>query len=169
MPSASYISSTSYAGQTPIATAIPPPREGGSGGGRADKERGPGQDTHWSTPLPPPLHAGEAAASSSWINLVERWFAELTNRKLRRSAHRSVIELEADIRKWINEWNKRPKPFVWTKTADEILDHLAAYCRRINNSEHYDRAVGDSATSARCLNTPPDLPNRAYKLLIWTL
>jgi transposase len=47
-------------------------------------------------------------ASSSWLNLVERWFAELTNRKLRRSAHRSVTELEADIRKWISEWNKDP-------------------------------------------------------------
>jgi transposase len=74
--------------------------------------------------------------SSSWMNLVERWFAELTNRKLRRSAHRSVAELETDIRKWINEWNKHPKPFVWTKSADEILGTLAAYCERINDSEH---------------------------------
>ena len=49
------------------------------------------------------------------MNLVERWFAELTNRKLRRSAHRSVTELETDIRKWINEWNnKNPRPFAWT-------------------------------------------------------
>jgi transposase len=74
--------------------------------------------------------------SSSWMNLVERWFAELTNRKLRRSAHRSVTELEADIRTWINEWNKDPKPFVWTKSADEILETLAAYCERINDSAH---------------------------------
>jgi transposase len=72
--------------------------------------------------------------SGSWLNLVERWFAELTNRKLRRSAHRSVTELEADVRKWINEWNKNPKPFVWTKNADEILETLAAYCQRINDS-----------------------------------
>jgi transposase len=74
--------------------------------------------------------------SASWMNLVERWFAELTNRKLRRSAHRSVTELEADIRQWISEWNKNPKPFVWTKTADEILETLAAYCERINDSGH---------------------------------
>jgi transposase len=74
--------------------------------------------------------------SSSWMNLVERWFAELTNRKLRRSAHRSVTELESDIRKWINEWNKSPRPFVWTKTADEILETLAAYCSRITDSGH---------------------------------
>jgi transposase len=74
--------------------------------------------------------------SSSWLNLVERWFAELTNRKLRRSAHRSVTDLETDIRTWINEWNKDPKPFVWTKTADEILETLAAYCERLIDSAH---------------------------------
>ena len=74
--------------------------------------------------------------SSSWLNLVERWFAELTNRKLRRSAHRSVAELEADINAWIQAWNADPKPFVWTKTADEILENLAGYLQRINNSEH---------------------------------
>ena len=74
--------------------------------------------------------------SSSWLNLVERWFAELTNRKLRRSAHRSVGDLETDIRKWINEWKQAPKPFVWTKTADEILETLAAYCQRIIDSGH---------------------------------
>jgi hypothetical protein len=68
------------------------------------------------------------------MNLVKRWFANLTNRKLRRSARRSVTELEADIRKWINQWNKDPRPFVWTKTADEILGTLAAYCQRINDS-----------------------------------
>jgi transposase len=84
----------------------------------------------------PRFHLHFTPTSSSWLNLVERWFAELTNRKLRRSAHRSVTELEADIRKWIHEWNKNPKPFVWTKTADEILDTLAAYCGRINDSGH---------------------------------
>jgi hypothetical protein len=50
---------------------------------------------------------------------------------LRGSAHRSVTELEDDIRKWINEWNKNPKPFAWTKTADDILETLVAYCERI--------------------------------------
>ena len=66
----------------------------------------------------------------------ERWFAELTRRKLRRSAHRSVVELERDVRGWVNEWNKNPKPFVWTKPAEEILGTLATYCQRINNSRH---------------------------------
>ena len=84
----------------------------------------------------PRFHLHFTPTSSSWMNLVERWFAELTNRKLRRSAHRSVTALESDIRQWIDEWNKNPKPFVWTKSADEILETLAAYCSRIIDSEH---------------------------------
>jgi transposase len=82
----------------------------------------------------PRFHLHFTLTSSSWMNLVERWFAELTSRKLRRSAHRSVTDLETDIRGWINEWNKNPKPFAWTKTADEILETLAAYCQRIIDS-----------------------------------
>jgi transposase len=74
--------------------------------------------------------------SSSWLNLVERWFAELTNKLLRRGTHRSVRELNADIRAWIDTWNGDPRPFVWTKTADEILDSIARYCQRINESRH---------------------------------
>jgi transposase len=74
--------------------------------------------------------------SSSWLNLVERWFAELTTKKLRRGAHRSVRQLNADIRTWIDTWNDNPKPFIWTKTADQILDSIARYCNRINESRH---------------------------------
>jgi transposase len=84
----------------------------------------------------PRFHLHFIPTSASWLNLVERWFAELTTRKLRRSAHRSVVELEADLRRWINEWNADPKPFIWTKTADEILHTLASYCQRINDSGH---------------------------------
>jgi transposase len=84
----------------------------------------------------PRFHLHFTPTSSSWLNLVERWFAELTNRKLRRSAHRSVTELENDIRKWITEWNKHPKPFVWTKSADDILETVAEYCQRITDSGH---------------------------------
>ncbi|MBG6088100.1 hypothetical protein IW256_002213 [Actinomadura viridis] len=84
----------------------------------------------------PRFHLHFTPTNSSWLNLVKRWFAELTNRKLRRSAHRSVIALERDVRGWVNEWNKDPKPFVWIKTADEILETLAAYCQRINDSQH---------------------------------
>jgi transposase len=74
--------------------------------------------------------------SSSWLNLVERWFAELTNKKLRRGTHRSVAELNRDIRAWIDTWNENPRAFVWTKTADQILESTARYCGRINDSRH---------------------------------
>ncbi|RDI67066.1 IS630 family transposase [Nocardia pseudobrasiliensis] len=74
--------------------------------------------------------------SSSWLNLVERWFAELTTKKLRRSTHTSVRQLNADIRAWIETWNEDPRPYVWTKTADQILESIARYCQRINDSRH---------------------------------
>ena len=73
---------------------------------------------------------------ASWLNLVERWFGELTERKLRRGAHRPVRELNKDIRAWIETWNENPKPYVWTKTAEQILETLAAYCERITDSRH---------------------------------
>ncbi|MEU8672792.1 IS630 family transposase, partial [Streptomyces anulatus] len=55
---------------------------------------------------------------------------------LKRGVHRSVQALERDIRAWLADWNEHPRPFVRTKTADEILDKLAAYCRRISDSDH---------------------------------
>ncbi|WP_369779449.1 IS630 family transposase [Streptomyces sp. R33] len=84
----------------------------------------------------PRFHLHFTPTGSSWLNLVERWFAELTTKKLRRGVHRSVQALERDIRTWLADWNEHPRPFVWTKTADEILDKLAAYCRRISDSGH---------------------------------
>ena len=74
--------------------------------------------------------------SSSWINQVERWFGFLTDQMIRRGAHKSVQALEADIRAWVATWNEDPKPFVWKKTAEEILDSLARYCRRISGAGH---------------------------------
>jgi transposase len=74
--------------------------------------------------------------SSSWLNLVERWFGELTTKKLQRGTHRSVRALNTDIRDWIDTWNDNPRPYVWTKTADQILDSIAKYCTRINDSRH---------------------------------
>ena len=68
----------------------------------------------------------------SWMNLVERWFSALTTKKLQRSAHRSVKALAADINAWVETWNENPRPFIWHKTADEILDRLAGYCAAIN-------------------------------------
>jgi hypothetical protein len=66
----------------------------------------------------------------SWLNLVERWFAELTNKQVRRGVHRSVAELEAAIRVFIAAHNANPRPFVWTKTADEILASIARFAQR---------------------------------------
>jgi transposase len=74
--------------------------------------------------------------SSSWLNLVERWFGELTTKKLQRGTHRSVRELNTDIRAWIKIWNDSPRPYVWTKTADQILESITRYCTRINDSRH---------------------------------
>ena len=73
---------------------------------------------------------------SSWLNQVERWFSELTTKKLRRATHRSVTELRRDINNWVDHWNNEPRPFIWRKTADEILDNLAGYLQRINDSRH---------------------------------
>jgi transposase len=84
----------------------------------------------------PRFHLHFTPTSSSWLNLVERWFAELTTKKLRRGAHRSVRQLNADIRAWIDAWNENPRPFVWTKTADQILESITRYCTRINESRH---------------------------------
>ena len=74
--------------------------------------------------------------SSSWLNQVERWFGELTAKMLRRGAHKSVQALEADIRAWIDNWNNDPKPFVWTKSADEILESLGRLLLRTSGAGH---------------------------------
>jgi transposase len=84
----------------------------------------------------PRFHVHFTPTGSSWINLVERWFAALTEKQLRRGVHRSTRELEAAIREYIAITNQRPKPFVWTKTADEILTTVARFCHRISNSGH---------------------------------
>ena len=74
--------------------------------------------------------------SASWLNLVERWFALLTERQLRRGVHRSTKELKAAIDAFIARHNHDPKPFIWHKTADQILDSVAAFCKRTNDSGH---------------------------------
>ena len=85
---------------------------------------------------PPRFQLPFTPTDSSWLNLVERFIAELTTKWLRRGTHRSVAELEQSIRTWIDTWNDDPKPFVWTKTADEILDNLASYLHLISDSGH---------------------------------
>ena len=73
---------------------------------------------------------------SSWINQVERWFGFLTDQMIRRGVHKSVQALESDICAWIEHWNANPRPFAWTKTADEILDSLAKYLARISGAAY---------------------------------
>jgi transposase len=84
----------------------------------------------------PRFHVHFTPTGTSWINLVERWFATLTDKQLRRGVHRSTRELETTILHYIDITNERPKPFVWTKTADEILVSVARFCQRISNSGH---------------------------------
>lgn len=74
--------------------------------------------------------------SASWINLVERWFAALTEKQIRRGTHRSVRELESAIKDYLAINNQSPKPFVWTKSADEILASLARFCQRTSETGH---------------------------------
>jgi transposase len=78
----------------------------------------------------PRFHVHFTPTYGSWINLVERWFAELTNKRIRRGVFRSVKELETAIREYIDIHNEDPAPFVWTRTADQILASIARYAQR---------------------------------------
>jgi transposase len=83
----------------------------------------------------PRFHLHFTPTYGSWINLVERWFAEITNKRIRRGIFRSVKELEAAIREYMDAHNQAPKPFTWTKTADEILASIARYAQRTPSSQ----------------------------------
>jgi transposase len=82
----------------------------------------------------------------SWMNLVERWFSALTTKKLQRSTHRNTKDLSADILAWAAAWNKDPKPFVWHKTAEQILERLAGYCAAINQDAGSKEPSADGAS-----------------------
>ena len=84
----------------------------------------------------PRFHVHFTPTSASWINLVERWFATLTEKQIRRGAHRSVRQLETAIKAYLEVTNQSPRPFVWTKTADEILASVARFCARTSESGH---------------------------------
>ena len=84
----------------------------------------------------PRFHPHFTPTYGSWLNLVERWFAEITTKMLRRGIHRNVNDLNSDIRDWLDHWNENPRPYVWVKTADEILTNLARYCERISETRH---------------------------------
>jgi transposase len=84
----------------------------------------------------PRFHIHFTPTSARWLNQVERFFAALTEKQIRRGSFRSTRELEAAIRHYLDHHNAHAKPFTWTKSADAILDSLARYCRRINDSPH---------------------------------
>jgi transposase len=84
----------------------------------------------------PRFHIHFTPTGSSWVNQVERFFGLITDKLIRRGVHTSVQALEADIRAWIATWNENPRPFAWTKTADDILNSLAKYLARISGAGH---------------------------------
>ena len=84
----------------------------------------------------PRFHLHFTPTGASWLNLVERWFAGLTEKQLRRGVHRSTRELQDAIRHYLELNNRHPKPFIWTKTADQILESVARFCKRTSDSGH---------------------------------
>ena len=84
----------------------------------------------------PRFHLHFTPTSASWLNLVERWFAMLTEKQLRRGVHRSTKELEDAIHAYIGKHNQEPRPFIWHKTADQILDSVARFCKRTLETGH---------------------------------
>lgn len=84
----------------------------------------------------PRYHVHFTPKGASWLNLVERWFAALTEKQLRRGVHRSTRELEAAIYRYLQVTNQDPRPFLWTKTADEILSSVARFCHRTLGTGH---------------------------------
>jgi len=84
----------------------------------------------------PRYHLHFTPTRSSWINLVKRWFATLTERQLRRGIHHSTQELETALRCYVKTYNQDPRHFVWTKTADRILEAVARFCNRTSASVH---------------------------------
>lgn len=84
----------------------------------------------------PHFHVHFTPTGASWLNQVERWFGLLTERQLRRGTHRSTTDLEAAIRAYLRVHNTSPKPFRWTKSADEILASVKRFCQRISGTGH---------------------------------
>jgi transposase len=82
----------------------------------------------------PRYHVHFTPTSASWINQVERWFAELTCKQLRHGVHTSTAQLEADIKSFIERHNENPKPYRWTKSADDILASVKRFCQKVDNS-----------------------------------
>ena len=93
----------------------------------------------------PRFHVHFTPTYSSWLSLVERWFAELTTKQIRRGAYQSVPQLKAAIQEFIDAHQADPKPFIWTKTADEILASIARFAQRtfdVRAAQHMSRTTG---------------------------
>ncbi len=84
----------------------------------------------------PRFHLHFTPTYSSWLNMIERWFAALTEKQLRRGVHRSTRDLELAIERFVDSTNAQSQPFIWTKTADQILDSIARFCMRTSDSGH---------------------------------
>ncbi len=84
----------------------------------------------------PRFHLHFTPTSASWLNLVERWFAQITTQMIRRGTYRSTQSLEKAINHYLAVHNEDPKPFIWTKTADEIIESIGSYCKLINDTGH---------------------------------
>ena len=109
-----------------------PRHSSGAGQLRHAQDGANSQLAGWPAALPPALHA----TSSSWINQVERWFAAITERQIRRGTYRSTEELEQAIVEYLRVHNENPKPFIWTKSPDQIFESLKIYCGRISETGH---------------------------------
>jgi transposase len=83
----------------------------------------------------PRFHVHFMPTSASWLNQIERWFATLTERYLRRGTHRSTRQLEDAIRYYLDGYNANPRPFNWSKSADDILASLERLCIRVQKAE----------------------------------
>lgn len=92
----------------------------------------------------PRFHVHYTPTYSSWINLVERWFAVLSERKIKRASHRSTRELERDIRAFLRHTNEHPKPFIWTKSADQILASIRRFCQYTLETQGKNWRTSDS-------------------------
>ena len=99
--------------------------------------------TTWLTQHPR-FHMHYTSTYPSWLDQVERWFGYITDQLIRRGDHRSVQSLEADIRARSESWNENPKPFIWTKTAEDILTSIGRLLQRIKGEGHWSASSASS-------------------------
>ena len=87
--------------------------------------------------------------SASWLNQVERWFAEITSQELRDGSNRSTRAIEKAIKEYSEVYSESPKPFTWTKPAEQIVESLKTFCTRISDSEHWVVAAAEAEVQQR--------------------